>query len=135
MSFQTIICAQANGEGLTYDNATPIGSQQLLGRHAAVAQGTSNSTAVTSNSTHGTITMFGSLAASTAATFTFTNNKIKTTSHIYLTPIGKSLVTFIPLMVTLTATPSAGSCAIAVYNIDAANAISAPGVNFLILNP
>ncbi len=144
MSFQTIITAHPNGEGLQYDNGTPIGSKQLLGRNGSVTQLTSNATAVSLNATHGKIIMYngvsGTLANGAGVSFTFTNSKIKTTSLIFLqcqatSATAEATRSNITAMVENVTNPADGSCIIHVYNHDAATSTDAPVINFLIFTP
>lgn len=130
--------AQINSRDGRFHNpidGSVINSNALFGEPRKVTQATSNATGVTLSATCGEITMFGTLALSTGAQFVLTNTRIGANSIILLSAESRSLVTFIPTLVSCISV-AAGSCTINVYNSDGSNATAAaPIIHFAVLNP
>ena len=112
------------GKGSYKDIATAANRAVL--QSGTITQGTSNATTVVLNAEVGVITMFGVLNATTAATFTCTNNKVTASSIIMLTgEADKGLSVSV-------ASRSAGTFNIVVYNPNAGNTAAAPKIHFVI---
>jgi hypothetical protein len=127
--------AITNSIALGTNSARFLQLDNLSNLPPTITQITSNSTAVTLNHFAGKITMFGTLAANTAATFTFNNTRIASTSVILLTARAISTTGDKPCCVGTTAI-FANFCQITIFNTDTANATTAaPTIHFTILYP
>lgn len=111
-----------SGGGLFFNNAVNV------------TQTTNNTTAVTANSTVCQITMFEAVPTSSTQAFTLNNNTITANSYIFLTCSALSTTDGIPPTLSFD-NLAAGSLTLIIRNIDDTNAVPAPIINVLVVNP
>ena len=107
-------------------------SSRFIGTKENVTQLTSNVTAVTADGMSGAITMFGTVAATSADAFVLNNSNLSASGQVMLT-LGIAPTATDELVLAVTGIAS-GSCTIRVRNNNAAPSSVAPVLRFWVIN-
>lgn len=114
-------------------NSANVMLTSIKGATPNPTQLTSNTTAVTSTATVGSVQMFAIIAASGSPTFTMNNVNILATSNVVAWSSSVAATTITPVIVTVSSIAS-GSCSINVNNTDSSHGtVTAPLLYYLIM--